>query len=57
MCTERKINTVGKPVVSKLLVTQCLAEAIAWSESQLKQKLAVDQKVLARHWQTNKLSH
>ena len=57
MCTERKINTVGKPVVSKLLVTQCLAEAIVWSESQLKQKLAVDQKVLARHWQTNKLSH
>ena len=28
MYSERKIITVGKPVVSKFLVTQCLAVAI-----------------------------
>ena len=47
MYSESKINTVGKPVVSKFLVTQCFAVAIQpcmeWIP--IEKKLAVDQKL------------
>ena len=59
MHSQRKINTFGKPVVSRFVVTQYLEVAIQpcmeWTP--VEKKLAVDQKLLARYWQADKLSH